>query len=126
MTADKRKGYPPLKLSEIPDPDGDWDAIRKFAMTFNGYDYWGSLKSCADVANKADPQTINEARTCLFFEFRRERFIGNTCEKTGETDDGHNIFELGYELTKEDENYRRDLVRNIRRAIEKGSVNPLI
>jgi len=31
-----------LKLADIPSPDVDWHAINEFALTFDGYETWGS------------------------------------------------------------------------------------
>ena len=62
-----------LKLDEIPDPDGNWDAWIRFAHTINGYDVQGGFKPCADLANGGEAKTLTELRCALFFEARRER-----------------------------------------------------
>jgi hypothetical protein len=68
----------------IPLPD-DWEAIAHFALTFDGYRYWGSFDKCATVANSAVkryaskglmPTSLTDLRTCLFFEQRRWRHTG--------------------------------------------------
>lgn len=60
----------------IPSPDGDWGNISSFALTFHGYEAWGSFETCAQIANEAKPSTLTELRTCLFFEQRRWRHFG--------------------------------------------------
>lgn len=62
-----------LVIEQIPDPDADWDTIQRFALTFDGYRFWGSFEKCAEVANKHLNSTLTELRTCLFFEQRRWR-----------------------------------------------------
>ena len=81
-----------LNVQDIPQINADWDDIGCFALSFNGYDYWGSSKKCSDIANKyrtiyneeegVFPSTLTELRTCLFFEQRRFRFTeGASIEK---------------------------------------------
>lgn len=69
----------------LPKPEADWSAIGNFALTFNGYEYWGSFEACGDKANAAKevykqtgelPQSLTLLRTCLFFEQRRWRHYG--------------------------------------------------
>jgi hypothetical protein len=62
-----------LTVKNIPSPKAKWLAIQDFALTFDGYDYWGSFEKCADVANAGLCTTLTELRTCLFFEQRRWR-----------------------------------------------------
>lgn len=71
-----------LNEEDLPPPDcRDLSVIHDFALSFNGYDYWGSYKKCAKVAtnvwetweNKKElPPTLTlaELRTALFFEQR--------------------------------------------------------
>lgn len=68
-----------LKEADLPPPDADWSTIGRFALTFNGYAYWGSFEKCGDVANRwAEawrkrrhlPHSLTDLRTCLFFEQR--------------------------------------------------------
>ena len=75
----------PLAPAQVPSPDADWSAIGAFALTFNGYQYWGSFGRCAEVANRWSdawyreqrlPPALIELRTCLFFEQRRWRHYG--------------------------------------------------
>ncbi len=61
--------------------------IFAFALTFSGYTYWGSFERCAEIANSwlerfhqsgELPDTIEELRTCLFFEQQRWRHYGES------------------------------------------------
>lgn len=65
-----------LSLADIPLPNADWDVIGTFALTFSGYEHWGSFEKCAGVANVQKDDTLSELRTCLFFEQRRWRHFG--------------------------------------------------
>jgi hypothetical protein len=74
-----------LSPQDIPAPDADWNSIVSFALTFDGYDHWGSVSACGEVANaaaiafterRALPDSLTELRTCLFFEQRRAQHIG--------------------------------------------------
>ena len=65
-----------LRLEQIPTSDADWLAVASFAITFNGYEVWGSFEACAEIANDRRHSTLTELRTCLFFEQRRWRHFG--------------------------------------------------
>ncbi len=65
-----------LKLDEIPDPDGNWNAWIRFAHTINGYEVQGGFSPCADLANGGEAKTLTELRCALFFEARRDRHSG--------------------------------------------------
>jgi len=74
-----------LTQSDVPLADAGWYEIGKFALSFNGYDWWGSFHRCAEVANLAVqtyqqsgalPESLTELRTCLFFEQRRWHHFG--------------------------------------------------
>ena len=74
-----------LKQSDVPPSNAGWSAIGRFALTFNGYERWGSFDKCAEVANLAAqtfresgslPESLTELRTCLFFEQRRWHHFG--------------------------------------------------
>lgn len=69
-----------LTLADVPPADASMDIICHFAHTFEGYKHWGSFNACADVANAQRHGTLSELRTCLFFEFRRERHTGEPIE----------------------------------------------
>ncbi len=73
---------PNTQLTEenIPSQDASWKKVLPFALTFNGYDHWGSFKKCREVAEQgvqlyrgkqALSQSLTDLRTCLFFEARR-------------------------------------------------------
>lgn len=57
-----------------------WD---KFALTFNGYLVHGGFSRCAKIANRRDPKTLTDYRTCLFFEQRRWRNFERTPDAKG-------------------------------------------
>ena len=59
-----------LSPADIPSFKEPWSRIEPFALTFDGYKYWGSVEKCAEVAAKP-PGTLTELRTCLFYEARR-------------------------------------------------------
>lgn len=59
-----------LKLSDVPAAGKEWG---EFALTFNGYEIHGDFAACAAIANRKQPQTLTDYRTCLFFEQRRWR-----------------------------------------------------
>jgi len=74
-----------LTEHDIPSPGAGWHEIGKFALTFDGYDHWGSFEKCAEVGNRwaeayaerqALPDSLTDLRTCLFFEQRRWRHYG--------------------------------------------------
>ena len=70
-----------LRLEQLPSPDADGTEVWRFADTFNGSKYWGSLDRCAEVANEYfyDQQrdaNLTELRTALFFECRRWHYFG--------------------------------------------------
>ncbi len=76
-----------LSPQDIPAPDADWKTVGLFALTFDGFDHWGSVKACGEVANaamvafverRALPDSLTELRTCLFFEQRRYHHMGGT------------------------------------------------
>lgn len=65
-----------LKLSDIPDPEGDLRHWTEFAHTCNGYEAAGSFEACARLANEMTASTLTELRCALFFEARRDRHMG--------------------------------------------------
>jgi hypothetical protein len=73
-------GNAALRLEDIPPPDAPWSVIQRFALTFDGYGHWGSFEKCADIANRGEPSSLTEWRTCLFFEQRRWRHFGEEPE----------------------------------------------
>jgi hypothetical protein len=74
-----------LTLAQIPAAQADFGQIAAFALTFDGYEHWGSFEACAQIAepcwqafqnDRSLPPTLTELRTCLFFEQRRWRHYG--------------------------------------------------
>ncbi len=65
-----------LTLEDIPLPSTPWREISSFALSFDGYEHWGSFEKCADIANSRAADTLTELRTCLFFEQRRHHHFG--------------------------------------------------
>ncbi len=74
-----------LSENDLPPQNAEWSALVPFALTFNGYNYWGSLTKCAEVSNRYAeqyrekhllPESLTELRTCLFFEQRGCRHSG--------------------------------------------------
>lgn len=83
---------PPTSIGEsiavglpVPRPDADWQEILEFAHDFDGYAYWGSADRCAELGNAGLQRweetsqildTLEEVRTCLFYESRRRHHTG--------------------------------------------------
>lgn len=72
-----------LTLEDIPSSLEEGGSY--FSHTFNGYEFGGSFKGCADVSNKVEDAiskdnieelTLSELRTSLFFYFRALRHGG--------------------------------------------------
>jgi hypothetical protein len=87
--------------SDLPKPKAHWQDVANFALTFNGYKYWGSFEKCAEVANNHSEATLTDLRTCLFFEERRWQHYG---EEPGE----------------EEMSYLHNLVEKIRKLVQRG------
>ncbi|WP_322052074.1 hypothetical protein [Paraburkholderia bannensis] len=62
--------------ADLPDPE-DARGIFAFAMTFNGYERYGSLDKSSNLAKQRPRQTLDELRNELFFVARASRHIGN-------------------------------------------------
>jgi hypothetical protein len=65
-----------LEIGMVPASDASWAEIAGFALTFDGYKHWGSFERCAEIANARRHGTLTDLRTCLFFEQRRWRYLG--------------------------------------------------
>lgn len=65
-----------LRLHDVPFEDAAIHDIMLFAHTFNGYACWGSFERCAEIADAQDHSSLETLRTCLFFEARRWRHVG--------------------------------------------------
>lgn len=77
--------------NDIPSSRARWVKILPFALTFNGYEHWGTFKKCRDVAkhgvnlfrSKQElSQSLTDLRTCLFFEARRLHHFEKKPNKT--------------------------------------------
>lgn len=66
-----------LTAADIPASDADWHSIGEFALSYDGYQRWGSFEKCAEIANAQRRGSLDELRTCLFFEQRRWRHFGD-------------------------------------------------
>ncbi len=59
-----------LTLEDVPQDDAAPKEINLFALSFDGYKYWGSFAKCAEVAYSVwykDLPNLTELRTALFF-----------------------------------------------------------
>jgi hypothetical protein len=70
-----------LTAANIPSSKAHWRTITEFALSFDGYEYWGSFEKCAKIANSRRNRTLTELRTCLFFEQRRWHHFGESPDK---------------------------------------------
>ncbi|MEX0958869.1 MAG: hypothetical protein WDZ63_06230 [Burkholderiales bacterium] len=70
-----------LTPGDVPSFREPWARIEPFALTFDGYRYWGSIEECARVACRT-PGSLTELRTCLFFEARRWKHLGRAPDVT--------------------------------------------
>ncbi len=69
-----------LTEKDIPPPGAQyWGLIDRFALSFDGYKYWGTFEKCAEISNnrinawheaKTLPASLTELRTCLFMQQR--------------------------------------------------------
>jgi hypothetical protein len=65
-----------MNISDLPDVD-DATAIFEFAMTFNGYEHFGSFDVSADAAESGDRSSLALIRNELFFAARASRHGGD-------------------------------------------------
>jgi hypothetical protein len=81
-----------LVTEKLPLPSASWREIGWFALTFNGYEHWGSFEACGEIAEKCRqsflagkllPKDLTVLRTCLFFEQRRWRHFGYEPDEAG-------------------------------------------
>jgi hypothetical protein len=77
---------------DIPSSKATWRKILPFALTFNGYEHWGTFKKCREVAHqgvtlyKNKQQltlSLTDLRTCLFFEAMRWKHFEKEPTKQG-------------------------------------------
>lgn len=64
-------GNSELTPADVPSFKETWSRIEPFALTFDGFQYWGSVEKCAEVAFAKRMNTLTELRTCLFYEAKR-------------------------------------------------------
>ncbi len=62
--------------ADLPDPE-DAQAIFAFAMSFNGYEHYGSFEKSSAIAKQKPRQTLDELRNELFFVARASRHVGD-------------------------------------------------
>ncbi|WP_454734457.1 hypothetical protein [Cupriavidus pauculus] len=67
---------PLLAETDLPDPD-DATAIFAFAMSFNGYEHYGSFEKSSSIAKQKPRQTLDELRNEQFFVARACRHVGD-------------------------------------------------
>ena len=77
---------------DIPSNKATWRKVLPFALTFNGYEHWGTFKKCREVAHqgvtlyKSKQQltlSLTDLRTCLFFEAMRWKHLEKEPTKQG-------------------------------------------
>ena len=56
-----------LTLNIIPEPDAGWEEIFDFALTFNGYKHYESIKDLGRIFEKEGHKTLDELRASLFY-----------------------------------------------------------
>jgi hypothetical protein len=61
-----------MRLTYLPDPS-DRDAVFEFAMSFNGYEHFGSFEASAAAASSGDRSSLEFIRNELFFAARASR-----------------------------------------------------
>ena len=69
-------GNSELTPADIPSFRETWPRIEPFALTFDGFKYWGSVEKCAAVAQARRLGSLTDLRTCLFYEARKWRLAG--------------------------------------------------
>lgn len=72
----KRIANTDLTSSDIPSPDADWFDVQRFALSYWDWTRFGSFDKCLAFANEGRPESLDELRTCLFFEHQRWRHFG--------------------------------------------------
>lgn len=87
-----------LTIEDVPGEYADFEDLRWFAHSLGGYRAAGSAKRCFEIARSPNPESLEELRIALFFEYRAQRHQGGV-----ETDQW--------------QQHIRDIVRNIRRLV---------
>jgi len=80
-----------LTEKDLPPPNAEYcGVIERFALSFDGYNYWGSFEKCGEISNNSAqtyrekgilPSSLTDLRTCLFFEQRRWRHFSEYPDK---------------------------------------------
>jgi len=65
-----------IEFEALP-PINDPAAVFEFAMTFNGYEHFGSFEASAEASKKRDRRTLDDIRNELFFAARASRHGGD-------------------------------------------------
>lgn len=65
-----------MDKDDLPDAN-DPKAIFEFAMTFNGYEHFGSFEECCKAAKTRSRTSLDDIRNELFFECRASRHRGD-------------------------------------------------
>ena len=65
-----------MSPNELPDP-ADRNAVFEFAMSFNGYEHYGSFEAAAEAAKSGRRASLDDLRNELFFEARASRHRGD-------------------------------------------------
>jgi hypothetical protein len=64
----------PLTISALPD-SADRQAVFAFAMTFNGYEHFGSSEAAFVAVRESRRSTLEEVRNELFLAARASRHV---------------------------------------------------
>lgn len=65
-----------MTKDDLPDAN-EPTAIFEFAMTFNGYEHFGSFEKCCQAAKARSRTSLEDIRNELFFECRASRHRGD-------------------------------------------------
>jgi len=65
-----------ITINDLPDPDNS-RAVFAFAMSFNGYEHFGSFSASLQVAKQRTRATLTDVRNELFVLARASRHVGN-------------------------------------------------
>jgi hypothetical protein len=100
MAIDKPISNRALTPERVPRSTASLDELFHFAFTYDGYTEAGSSEACAEIANARHHGTLDDLRTCLFFEQRRWRHLDT-------------------EMGEENERYVRGLVMQIAERVSR-------
>ncbi len=65
-----------MDIEELPDA-ADRKAVAKFALSFNGYEHFGSFQASVDAAMSKRRQTLDDLRNELFVAYRASNHRGD-------------------------------------------------